>query len=80
MFQEESDANKKAIMEHIRREERDSIEKKLAFQHKAFRGKTGDVVDALKGNHLPIKCTMYEYYATRSRHLIVEHMAMKKSH
>ena len=49
MFQEESEANKRAIIEHIRREESENIEKKLAFQHKAFRGRTGDVVDALKG-------------------------------
>lgn len=49
MFQEESEANKRAIIEHIRREESQNIEKKLAFQNKAFRGQPDDVVDALKG-------------------------------
>jgi len=49
MFKEESEANRRAIIEHQKREESENIEKKLAFQHKAFRGEQGDVVDALKG-------------------------------
>ena len=49
MFQEESEANKRSIVEHLRREESENIEKKLAFQNKAFRGQQNDVVDALKG-------------------------------
>ncbi|KAF6026848.1 hypothetical protein EB796_014832 [Bugula neritina] len=48
MFKEESEANRRAIIEHQKREESENIEKKLAFQHKAFRGEQGDVVDALK--------------------------------
>ena len=49
MFQEESEFNKRAIAEQLRREESENIEKKLAFQNKAFRGQQTDVVDALKG-------------------------------
>jgi len=49
MFREESEANKRAITEHCRREESSNIEKKLAFQNKAFRGRQDDIVDALKG-------------------------------
>lgn len=49
MFQEESEANRIAISEHVRREESENIEKRLAFQNKAFRGDHSDVVDALKG-------------------------------
>ncbi|KAF6037267.1 hypothetical protein EB796_004429 [Bugula neritina] len=53
MFKEESEANRRAIIEHQKREESENIEKKLAFQHKAFRGEQGDVVDALKDVTLP---------------------------
>ena len=49
MFQEESEFNRRAIAEQLRREESENIEKKLAFQNKAFRGQQTDVVDALKG-------------------------------
>ena len=54
MFQEESEFNKRAIAEQLRREESENIEKKLAFQNKAFRGQQTDVVDALKGNYVLI--------------------------
>ena len=49
LFQEEAEANRMAIGEHIRREESENIEKRLAFQNKAFRGNHSDIVDALKG-------------------------------
>ncbi|XP_067946384.1 uncharacterized protein [Watersipora subatra] len=53
LFQEESEANRRAIAVHMKREESESIEKKLAFQNKAFRGHQNDVVDALKDVSLP---------------------------
>lgn len=55
MFQEESEANRRAIAEHVKREESENIEKKLAFQNKAFRGQQNDVVDALKGDNFTIR-------------------------
>jgi ribosomal protein L21E len=54
MFQEESEANEQAKMKHFHGEESENIEIKLAFQYKAFRGQTGEVLDALKGAYVII--------------------------
>lgn len=59
MFQEESEFNKRAIAEQLRREESENIEKKLAFQNKAFRGQQTDVVDALKGIIMYRNCSLH---------------------